>query len=129
LIVFEKTIEGERVNPKGPIQFSDASFKTDVLESKQPVLVDFWAQWCGPCHALAPTIEELAHDFEGAVKVGKINIDENPETAAAYGIRSIPSVLLFKDGAVVEHVVGVRDKTHYREALEQVRKNGGAESA
>ena len=113
----------------GPIQFSDASFKTDVLESKQPVLVDFWAQWCGPCHALAPTIEELARDFDGTVKVGKINIDENPETAAAYGIRSIPSVLLFKDGTVVEQLVGVRDKTHYKEALEQVQKNCCPESA
>lgn len=112
---------------KGPIHFSDASFKADVLESKEPVLVDFWAQWCGPCHALAPTIEELARDYEGAVKVGKINIDENPQTAAAYGIRSIPSVLVFKDGAVVEHVVGVRDKTHYKKALDQVRNNGDSD--
>jgi thioredoxin 1 len=108
-----------------PIHFDDASFKTEVLDCKEPVLVDFWAEWCGPCHVLAPTIEQLANQYEGAVKVGKLNIDENPATAAAYGIRSIPSVLLFKDGQVVNQVVGVREKEYYEEALEQVRGSGG----
>lgn len=108
-----------------PIHFSDASFKTEVLNCKEPVLVDFWAEWCGPCHVLAPTIEQLANQYEGAVKVGKLNVDENPTTAAAYGIRSIPSVLLFKDGQVVNQVVGVREKEYYEEALEQIRNSGG----
>ncbi len=102
-----------------PIHFTDANFKTEVLESNQPVLVDFWADWCGPCHALAPTIEELASQYEGAVRVGKLHVDENPETATAYEIRSIPSVLLFKNGKVVASLVGVQPKQRYEEALKE----------
>lgn len=101
------------------IHFSDASFKTEVLESSQPVLVDFWAEWCQPCHALTPVIEQIANDYAGSVKVGKLNIDESPATAATYQIRSIPSVLVFKDGQVVAQMVGIRDKKIYAEALDQ----------
>lgn len=105
------------------IQFNDATFKTEVLESSQPVLVDFWAEWCQPCHALTPTIEQLAAEYAGSVKVGKLNIEESPATAATYGIRSIPSVLVFKDGQVVAQLVGIRDKKSYAEALDQASGN------
>ena len=91
-------------------QFTDANFKTDVLESSQPVLVDFWAPWCGPCKQLAPTIDALATEFEGKVRVGKLNTDENPQTASEYNISSIPSVLIFKNGTVVDKIVGAAPK-------------------
>ncbi len=97
--------------------FTDASFKTEVLESDQPVLVDFWAPWCAPCNALAPTIEALSAQYEGQVTVGKLNVDENSETAAEYGIRSIPAVLLFDKGEVVERFVGIQPRERYEAAL------------
>lgn len=104
-----------------PVVITDANFKTDVLESDRPVLVDFWAPWCAPCHVLAPTIEELARQYAGSVKVGKLNVDENPDTARAYGIRSIPAVLLFKGGEVVESFVGLQPKQSFERALERVK--------
>lgn len=100
-------------------EFTDSSFKMEVLGSDQPVLVDFWAAWCGPCHAVGPTIEELAEQYDGTVKVGKLNIDENPQTTSGFGIRSIPAVLLFKDGKVVERLVGVQPKERYQQALQR----------
>ena len=102
------------------IQFTDASFQKEVLESDQPVLVDFWAAWCGPCRAVGPAIEELAHEYEGTVKVGKLNIDENPQAPSDFGISSIPAVLLFKDGKVVETLVGVQSRERYQQAIEDV---------
>ena len=99
---------------------SDATFREQVLESDAPVLVDFWAPWCGPCLALAPTIEELAEQYNGNVKVGKLNVDENPETASGYGIRSIPSILLFDRGEVVERFVGIQPKERYASAVATV---------
>lgn len=103
-----------------PIQFTDANFQSEVLDSDQPVLIDFWAAWCGPCLAVGPTIEELAEQYEGVVKVGKLNIDENPRVTSDLGIRSIPAVLLFKDGRVVETLIGVQRKEQYEQALGQV---------
>ena len=91
-------------------QFTDANFKTDVLESSQPVLVDFWAPWCGPCKQLAPTIDALATEFDGKVRVGKLNTDDNPQTASEYNISSIPSLLIFKNGTVVDKIVGAAPK-------------------
>ena len=103
-----------------PQEFTDANFQIQVRESDQPVLVDFWAAWCGPCRALGPTIDELAEQYEGTVKVGKLNIDENPQSPSRFGISSIPAVLLFKDGKVVETLVGVQPKERYEVALHQV---------
>jgi thioredoxin 1 len=98
-------------------EFTDANFQSEVLESDQPVLVDFWAPWCGPCRAVGPTIEELADQFDGTVKVGKLNIDENSQAPTGFNIQSIPAVLLFKDGKVVETMVGVQSKDQYEQAL------------
>ena len=88
------------------IEFSDKSFDSGVLESDVPVLVDFWAVWCGPCKAIAPIVEEIANDYDGKVKVGKIDVDNNNQVAMKYGIRSIPTLLLFKGGEVVDQVIG-----------------------
>ena len=103
-----------------PQEFTDANFQNEVLESDLPVLVDFWAAWCGPCRAVGPTIDELAEQYEGTVKVGKLNIDENPQSPSRFGISSIPAVLLFKDGKVVETLVGVQPKERYDAALQHV---------
>ncbi len=101
------------------LTFGDGNFDKVVLESPTPVLVDFWAAWCGPCRAIAPTVDSLASDYAGRVAVGKLNVDENPQTAARFGIRSIPTLLLFKDGKVVESAVGLADKARLTELLGQ----------
>ena len=88
------------------IEFNNQNFDSEVLESKTPVLVDFWAVWCGPCKAIAPIIEEIANDFNGKVSVGKVDVDNNNQVAMKYGIRSIPTLLLFNNGEVVDQVIG-----------------------
>jgi thioredoxin 1 len=100
-------------------EFTDANFQSDVLGSDRPVLVDFWAAWCGPCRAVGPTIEELASQYDGKVAVGKLNIDENPQAPTEFSIHSIPAVLLFKDGKVVETLIGVQSKERYEQAILQ----------
>ena len=94
-----------------PSDTSDNTFASDVLQSDLPVLVDFWAPWCGPCRMVAPVVEELADDYEGQVKFVKLNTDENPMVASQYGIRSIPTLLIFKGGEQVGQVVGFRPKS------------------
>lgn len=101
------------------LHFTDSNFQSEVLGSQQPVLVDFWAPWCPPCRALAPTIEELASQYDGSVKVGKLNIDEGSQAALHYGVESIPTVLLLKDGKVVERLVGAQSKRRYEQAIRQ----------
>jgi thioredoxin 1 len=92
------------------ITATEQNFKSEVLESSQPVLVDFWAEWCGPCKMIAPAVEELAKDFEGKAKIAKVNVDEEPSLAGEYGVRSIPTLLFFRDGKVVEQLVGAAPK-------------------
>jgi thioredoxin 1 len=87
-------------------EFTDANFENEVLKSDQPCLVDFWAEWCGPCRMVGPVVEEIAKEYEGKLKVGKVNVDQNTQTASKYGIMSIPSLLFFKQGKVVDQIVG-----------------------
>jgi thioredoxin 1 len=101
------------------MQFDQNNFESDVLESATPVLVDFWAPWCGPCKAIAPVIEELAGDFDGKVKIGKINVDDNQQLAGQYGIRGIPTVMLFKGGEPVDSFVGLQQKADLAAAIEK----------
>ena len=100
------------------LHFNDSSFGEEVLNSNKPVLVDFWANWCGPCHMLTPTIKELANDFDGLIKVGKLDVDQNQNTAAQYGVMSIPTLILFKDGAEVTRLVGVRPKSDIAQTIQ-----------
>ena len=92
------------------IQVSDSSFEENVLKAKSPVVVDFWAEWCGPCKQIAPALEEMARELEGRVTVAKVNIDENPETPSKYGVRGIPTLMLFKDGQLTSTKVGAMPK-------------------
>jgi thioredoxin 1 len=101
------------------LQVTDASFETEVLNSELPVLVDFWAPWCGPCRMVAPVVDEIAAQYEGRVKVVKLNTDDNPNVASKYGIRSIPTLMIFKDGERVDMVVGAVPKTTLSNTLEK----------
>ena len=101
-------------------EFTDQSFDTDVVQADLPVLIDFWAVWCGPCKAIAPTIEEIAGDYAGKVKVGKLNVDQNQNTAMQYGVRSIPTLLIMKSGEVVSQIVGAVPKENITKALDEI---------
>ena len=101
------------------VQVTDASFKQEVLDSEVPVLVDFWAPWCGPCRMVAPVVDEIAQQYDGQVKVVKLNTDENPNVASQYGIRSIPTLMIFKGGQRVDMVVGAEPKTTLSNTLEK----------
>ncbi len=103
-----------------PADTSDATFDADVLKQDTPVLVDFWAPWCGPCRMVAPIVEELAGEYEGRVKFVKLNTDENPRIAGQYGIRSIPTLLVFKGGTVAGQIVGFRPKSDLQKRLDAV---------
>lgn len=93
-----------------PLEMTDANFDSEVLKSETPVLVDFWAVWCGPCKMIAPVVEELANEYQGKLKVGKVDVDNNQQVAMKFGIRSIPTLLVFKGGKVVEQIVGAVPK-------------------
>tara|TARA_A100001388_G_scaffold241142_1_gene197252 strand:- start:355 stop:681 length:327 start_codon:yes stop_codon:yes gene_type:complete len=101
-------------------ELTSNDFKTEVLESDSPVLVDFWAEWCGPCKVIAPVIEELALDYDGKVKFGKLNVDDHNQVASEYGVRSIPTLLVFKNGVVVNQIVGAVPKERIAESLDTV---------
>ena len=102
------------------VEVTDASFENDVLKSDVPVLVDFWAVWCAPCRMIAPIVEELAEEKAGTLKVAKVDVDNNPETAMKYGIRSIPTLLIFKDGQVVDQMIGAVAKAMIESKLEKI---------
>ena len=102
------------------IEFTDDNFDTEVLKSNLPVLVDFWAEWCGPCKMIGPIVEEIASDYAGKVKVGKVNVDFNNQVAMQYGIRGIPALLVFKSGAVANQIVGAVPKNNITEILDEV---------
>lgn len=93
-----------------PIEITDQNFEVEVLKSDKPVLVDFWAVWCGPCKMIAPIVEQLAAEYEGRLKVGKLDVDNNQQSAIKYGVRSIPTLLIFKDGKVVDTIIGAVPK-------------------
>ncbi len=101
------------------LQFTDQNFEQEVLKSDQPVLVDFWAPWCGPCQMMGPILEELEKDLSGKVKIGKLNVDENQAVAGEYGVMSIPTLIIFKDGTIVKQFVGVQAKEVLMEELEK----------
>jgi len=100
-----------------PIEITDANFSKEVLEANVPVLIDFWAVWCGPCKMIAPVVEELAAEYQGKLKVGKLDVDNNPETSVKFGIRSIPTIMIFKGGKVVEQIIGAMPKRNLLDKL------------
>ena len=103
-----------------PIELNDTNFESEVLKSDLPVLVDFWAPWCGPCRLLGPIVEEIAKNYDGKLKVGKLNVDDNSQSAIQYGIMSIPSLLFFKGGQVVDQIIGAVPKQHFVEKINKV---------
>ena len=112
----------ERLQQMGSaLEFTDANFQSDVLESSVPVLVDFWAPWCGPCRMIGPTIEELAVENAGSFKVGKVNVDDNGRLAMTYNVASIPTIMIFNNGRLVQQFMGVQPKAKLQQALDEAK--------
>lgn len=111
--------EGEKSVMVHPVEVTDSNFEAEISNYRGVALVDFWAEWCGPCRMMAPTVAELASDFQGRAKVAKLNVDENPETASAYGIMSIPTLIIFKDGRPVDKLIGVQPKSVLTQRIEK----------
>jgi thioredoxin 1 len=105
---------------KNLVQVTDESFDSEVLQHSTPSLVDFWAAWCGPCRAIAPVVEELSDQYEGKLRIAKLNVDENPRTPGKYGIRAIPTLIIFKDGQVSDQITGAVSKSRIEEAIKKV---------
>lgn len=103
-----------------PFTFTDGNFDTEALKSDVPVIVDFWAAWCGPCRMIAPIIEDLSEEYQGKVKVGKLDVDDNQQTAIKYGVRSIPTVLFFKGGELKDTIIGAVPKSMFTEKLQKL---------
>jgi len=101
------------------VDVSDDSFESSIIQGDKPSVIDFWAEWCQPCKMLAPTVQELANDYEGKILVGKVNVDDNPNTATKFGIRGIPTLLFFKDGQVVQQLVGVKSKAEIQKVIDE----------
>ena len=116
--LMEKDIMNESATQ--PVSVTDKDFAAEVLQSDRPVLVDFWAEWCGPCRVLGPVIESLSQEYEGRVKVAKVDVDSSQQVAMQYGIRSIPTVMLFDKGQIVDTIIGVRPKSDYEKSLQRV---------
>jgi thioredoxin 1 len=109
--------------PEPVLNIKDSAFSEEILESNLPALVDFWASWCGPCQTIASVVEELAREYAGKAKVAKLNVEENPQTPGRYGVRGIPTLILFKDGQVLDQVVGVVSKDRLRQMLDKALEN------
>jgi len=103
-----------------PIEVTDSSFEKEILQSDLPAIVDFWAVWCGPCKIIAPYLEQLAGEYEGKVKIAKMDVDNNPQTPTKYGIRSIPTVIFFKNGKVVDQIIGAQPKANFQEKIKKL---------
>ena len=103
------------------LEFTDSNFQTEVLDSDKLSVIDFWAEWCGPCRAIGPVIEELSKEYEGKVKIGKVNVDHNPQVSMNYGITSIPAILFVKNGQVVDKLVGAQPKANFVKKIESLK--------
>lgn len=110
------------------LEITDANFEAEVLQSQLPVLVDFWAVWCGPCRMIEPVIKELAEEYDGKLKVGKLDVDTNPKTAIEYGVRSIPTLLFYANGKLVDRIVGAAPKAMIKEKITEVLRNFSAKA-
>jgi thioredoxin 1 len=111
--------KGKEIAVSKVAEITDVTFESEVLKSSVPVLIDFWAPWCGPCKAIAPVVEELAGQYDGRLKVVKMNVDDNPQTPSKYGVRGIPNLLLFKSGGVADQIVGAVPKAHLVRAIDR----------
>ena len=117
--VFRQEVRCRRIIKMAMLHLSDQNFKKEVLESSLPVIVDFWATWCNPCKAIAPIIEELSKEYSSKIKIGKINVEDNPKPTTAYGVMSIPTLILFKDGRVLSQYTGALSKAQLKKKIEE----------